>query len=177
MSITVHEIAVDSFAHMLGTLSSLLGKAKAHADARKFDVASLVAARLAPDMFPLGTQVYLSCHHARDGVARLTGQDAPTLERIEETFDQLVARVQATLEFVQGTPKAAFDGAEQRAVTITINPERIFDMNGLQFLRDWTLPHFYFHVVTAYDILRKSGVELGKRDYVPYMLGYLRQAK
>jgi uncharacterized protein len=177
MTITIHELAVDSFVHMLGTLSSLLDKARDHAAARKFDVASLVTARLAPDMFPLGTQVYLSCHHARDGVARLTGQDAPVIERFEENFDQLVARIQATLEFVQGTPNSAFDGAEQRTITITVNPERIFDLTALQFLRDWSLPHFYFHVVTAYDILRESGVLLGKRDYVPYMAGYLRQPK
>lgn len=177
MSITFHELAVDSFVHMLGTLNSLLHKARDHAAARKFDVASLLAARLAPDMFPLSTQIYLSCHHARDAIARLTGQDAPVLERSEENFDQLVARIKATLELVQGTPKAAFDGAEQRTIAITVNPERIFDMTGVQFLRDWTLPHFYFHTVTAYDILRASGVELGKRDYVPYMVGYLRQPK
>jgi hypothetical protein len=175
MTITIHEFAIDTYVHMLGTLTHVLDKAAKHAEARKFSVADLATARLSPDMLPLSTQVYLACYHAKDGTARLTGQEAPTLERgVRWPFEQLGPEIQATVEYIRGVPKAAFDGAETRKVAITVNPERIFEMRGLQFLRDWTLPHFYFHVVTAYDILRDAGVEIGKRDYVPYMTAYLR---
>jgi uncharacterized protein len=175
MTITIHELAIDTFVHMLGSLDHLLDKASAHADTRKFNVADLVASRLSPDMFPLGTQVYIACHHAKDGPQRLMGREPPVLERgLVETFDQLRARVKGTLEYVRGIPRDAFDGAEQRTITLAPAPDRVFDMTGLQLLRDWTLPHFYFHIVTAYNILRAAGVEIGKRDYARHMAGYLR---
>lgn len=175
MTITIHEFAIDTYVHMLGTLTHVLDKATKHAEARKFSPADLAGSRLAPDMFPLSTQVYLACHHAKDGTARLTGKEAAPIDRsVQWTFDQLAPHVQATIDHVRGIPRSAFDGAETRKVVITVNPERIFDMTGMQFLRDWSLPHFYFHVVTAYDILRDAGVEVGKRDYVPHMATYLR---
>lgn len=174
MTITIQELAIDTFVHMLGTLGHVLDKAAEHAAARKFEVSVFATARLAPDMFPLSTQIYLACHHAKDGTARLIGQEPPTLERFQENFDQLGPRIERTLEYLHGIPQSAFDGAAQRTITITINPERVFEMTGLQFLRDWTLPHFYFHVVTAYDIIRAGGVEIGKRDYVRHMVPYLR---
>lgn len=174
MTITMHELLIDTTVQMLGTLSHLLDKAAEHAAARKFEVSSLINARLSPDMFPLSTQVYLCCHQARSGAARLLGQAPPELERVSEDLEQLRARIRATVAYLQDIPKTAFDGAEQRAVTVTVNPQRTFEMTGFQMLRDWTLPHFYFHVVTAYDILRAAGVEIGKRDYVPHMARYVR---
>ena len=177
MTITIHELAIDTFVHMLGTVTHVLDKAARHAEARKFNIADLVTARLAPDMFPLSTQVYLACYHAKDGPMRLLGQEPLALERgLQETFEQLGTRIKATLDFLHGIPKGALDGTEDRRITIAVSPERVFDMTGLQLIRDWTLPHFYFHVVTAYDILRDAGVEIGKRDYVPHVAGYLRQA-
>lgn len=175
MTITIHELAIDTYVNMLDTLSFLLDKAAEHAAARKYHVNDLSSSRLAPDMFPLSMQVYLACHHARDGVARLTGQEPPVLERgFQESFEHLGPRIKATLELLRSAPPAAFEGAESRRVTITINPERIFDMTGLQFLRDWSFTNFYFHVVTAYDILRAAGVEIGKRDYARHAAAYLR---
>jgi hypothetical protein len=174
MTISLHELAIDTFVNMLGTLSHLFDRSAEHAAARKFEVSALVGARLSPDMFPLSTQVYLACHHAKDGPARLMGQAPPELERFQETFEQLRARVATTIDHLHAIPRTAFDGAEQRPVTITVSPERSFEMTGFQLLRDWTLPHFYFHVVTAYDILRAAGVEIGKRDYVPHVSRYLR---
>lgn len=175
MTITLHDLAIDTFVHMLGTLNHLFGKATEHAAARKFPVGDLVSFRLSPDMLPLSTQVYLACHHAKDGPARLMGQEPPALERgLQESFEQITARVRATIEHVQAIPKDAFDGADQRKLTITITPERVFELTGLQLIRDWTLPHFYFHVVTAYDILRAAGVEIGKRDYAQHVARYLR---
>src|SRR5579859_1678393 len=110
MTITLHEIAIDSFVHMLGTLSHLLDKAGEHASARKFNVADLVNARLSPDMFTFGTQVYLACHHAKDGPERLMGHESPVLERgLQETFEQVVARVKSTVDYLHGIPKTAFD--------------------------------------------------------------------
>jgi hypothetical protein len=174
MTITIHELAIDTFVHMLGTLTHVLDKAAEHAATRKFELSALASARLAPDMFPLSTQIYLACHHAKDGPARLMGQQPPSIERFQETFEQLGPRIKATVEHLQSLPMSAFDGAEQRTITITVNPERVFEMTGFQLLRDWTLPHFYFHVVTAYDILRDCGVELGKRDYMRHVGSYLR---
>jgi uncharacterized protein len=166
MTLSLHDFATETFVPMLGTLTHLLDKAAAHAAAKNVDVATLVDARLAPDMLPFSSQVRLACQHAEVAVAHLTGQEPPPMERVHQTFEQLVTRVRATLEALQQVPRAAFDGAEQRPIAIVIDTELAFDMTGLQFLRDWLLPNFYFHVTTAYDILRHHGVELGKRDYL-----------
>jgi uncharacterized protein len=176
MTISLHELAIDTFMHMLGDLTHVLDKAAKHAQARNFPADDLANFRLAPDMLPLSSQVRLACHHAKDGPARLLGQEPPALERgLHETFEQLGPRIKATLDHLRSIPKGALDGAAQRKITIEINPERMFDLTGFQLIRDWTLPHFYFHVVTAYDILRGAGVELGKRDFVPHVAAYLRQ--
>ncbi|HEX7843609.1 MAG TPA: DUF1993 domain-containing protein [Kofleriaceae bacterium] len=175
MTLSLYDLAIDTFVQMLGTLNHLMDKAAEHAAARKFEVSALAGARLTPDMFPFSTQVYLACHHAKDGPARLMGQEPPPLERIQETYEQVRARLQATVAHLKAIPRSALDGAEQRPITITVNPERVFEMTGFQLIRDWTLPHFYFHVVTAYDILRDAGIEIGKRDYVPHVTRYLRQ--
>jgi hypothetical protein len=176
MPITLHELAIDTFVHMLGDLSHVLDKGAKHAQARNFPADDLAQFRLSPDMLPLSSQVRLACHHAKDGPARLLGQEPPALERgMQETFEQLVARVKATLDHLHGLSKAEIDAGEQRKITITTAPERVFDLTGFQLIRDWTLPHFYFHVVTAYDILRAAGVEIGKRDYVPHVAAYLRK--
>jgi hypothetical protein len=177
MPISLHEFAIDTFVHMLGTLTHVLDKAAKHAQSRNFSSNDLVNARLAPDMFPLSTQVYLACFHAKDGPARLLGREASMPERgLQENFEQVNARIQTTVAHLRDLPKAEIDAAEQRKITITTAPERVFDMTGFQLIRDWTLPHFYFHVVTAYDILRASGVEIGKRDYVPHVAAYMRKA-
>lgn len=176
MPISLHELAIETFVNMLGTLSHVLDKAARHAEARKFAVDDLVNARLAPDMVPLSGQVYLACYHAKDGLARLLGQEPPMVGRgAQENFEQINARIHATLEYLRGVPKAEIDAAEHRQITITVAPDRMFDMTGFQLIRDWTLPNFYFHVVTAYDILRASGVEIGKRDYFPHAATYLRK--
>jgi hypothetical protein len=176
MPISLHELAIDTFIHMLGDLTHVLDKATKHAQARNFPVDDLARFRLAPDMYPLSTQVYLACFYAKDGPARLLGQEAGMPERgLQETFEQAGARLKATLDHLRRIPKGALDGAEQRKITIEVNPERVFDLTGFQLIRDWTLPHFYFHVVTAYDILRAAGVEIGKRDYAAHVAAYLRK--
>jgi hypothetical protein len=176
VKITLHSIAPETFVPMLKSLSNILDKGAEHARASKSDPAALVSARLAPDMYTLAQQVQLACDQATDATARLTGQDAPQFENIEKTIDELKARIAKTIDYVQSVRATAFEGAEDRKIIIPIPENNMeFEMNGLQFLRDWALPHFYFHVVTAYDILRHSGVDIGKRDYMSHVGGYIRQ--
>ena len=175
MPLSIRSLAIDSFVPMLGALSRNLDKGAAYAAEKKFDVDVLVKARLAPDMLPLGSQVRLACHHARDAGARLAGRAPVENERVVESFEQLKARIERTIAELSGIPAEAFDGAEERTTIIPLpEGDRVFAMNGVQFLRDWALPHFYFHVVTAYDILRHNGVDIGKRDFVANVRGYIR---
>ncbi len=134
-----------------------------------------MSARLAPDMYPLAQQVQLSCNVAEDSTARLTGREAPRVEDNDQTLDALKPRVAKTIRHLQAVQAPAFEGAEDREIRIDL-PEAngVFVMNGLQYLRDWALPNFYFHVVTAYDILRHNGVDLGKRDYLSQVARYIR---
>jgi uncharacterized protein len=176
VKISMHAMATETFVPMLRSLSGLLDKGAEHARADKSDSTALVNARLAPDMYTLAQQVQLACDHAKDSIARLSGQDPPHFENNEKTLEDLKARIARTIDYVQSKAAKALEGAENRDIRIPIpamNGE--FQMDGFQFLRDWALPHFYFHVVTAYDILRHSGVEVGKRDYMSHVGGYIRQ--
>lgn len=172
----MYAIAIDTFAPMLRSLSALLDKGAEYARAAKTDPGALVKGRLAPDMYTLAQQVQLACDQAAGTIARLAGQEPPSFKNDEKTIEDLEARIARTIEYVQRIPENAFAGADDREIRIPVpemNAE--FVMTGLQFLRDWGLPHFYFHVVTAYDILRHKGVEIGKRDYLSYVGVYLRQ--
>jgi hypothetical protein len=162
-------MAIDTFVPMLRSLSELLDKGADHARAKKLDPASLVDARLAPDMFPLVQQVQIACDQAKNSTARLIGMEPPHFEDSEQTLDQLKTRIAATIDYLKGARAAAFEGAEDREIKISLPNDLQLEMTGLQFLRDWSLPHFYFHIVTAYDILRHSGVEIGKRDYLSHI--------
>jgi len=174
--ISIYAFATKTFVPMLQSLSNILDKGAEHARAKKSDSADLVNARLAPDMYTLAQQVQIACDQAKDATARLICKDAPQFENNEKTFDELKARIAKTIDYLQSMRAAAFEGAEDRKIIIPIPENSMeFEMNGLQFLRDWALPHFYFHVVTAYDILRHNGVDIGKRDYLSHVGGYLRQ--
>jgi uncharacterized protein len=168
-------MAAETFVPMLRSLSGVLDKGTEHARANKSDPATLVNARLAPDMYTLAQQVQLACDQASDATARLSGQDGPNFENNEKTLEDLKGRIAKTIDYVQSVRAEAFEAAEDRKITIPIPENNIaFDMNRLQFLRDWALPNFYFHVVTAYDILRHNGVDIGKRDYLSHVAGYIR---
>ena len=175
MRITLYALAIETFAPVLDTLAALLEKGAAHARAKGTNPNVLVKARLAPNMFPLSTQVQLACHHAKDGTARLTGQAPPKIENKELTLDELKSLVRTTVDHLNSMKEAAFDGAEDRVIEMPLQGSTVFKSNGIQLLRDWSIPNFYFHVVTAYDILRNSGVEVGKRDYLSHIGPYLRQ--
>jgi len=176
VKITIHSIAIETLVPMLRSLSNVLDKGAEHSRASKSDPAALINARLAPDMYTLTQQVQIACDQAKDATARLTGQEAPHFEDNEKTLEELKARIAKTIDYVQSVRATAFEGAEDREIIIPIPENNMeFEMNGLQFLRDWALPHFYFHVVTAYDILRHNGVDIGKRDYMSHVGGYIRQ--
>jgi uncharacterized protein len=176
VKISMHAMAIDTFVPMLRALSDVLDKGARHAAAKGFEPAILVNARLAPDMFPLVKQVQIACDHAKNAAARLTGQEPPRFEDTEQTLDELKARIARTIEYVQTARAPAFEGAEDRDIKISLPNNVTMTMTGLQQLRDWALPHFYFHVVTAYDILRHNGVELGKRDYIGHIMSGIRRS-
>ena len=173
--ITVYALAIETFTPVLNTLSILLDKGAAHARAKGTDPNTLVGARLAPDMYPLSTQVQLACHHPRDATARLAGKTPPKFENAELTFDDLKLLTEKTVAYLKSLSPEAFDGAEDRKIEMPLVDRLVFQANGFELLRDWSIPHFYFHVVTAYDILRHNGVEIGKRDYMNHIGPHIRQ--
>lgn len=165
MTTTLHDIAIPTFDSMLGNLSTMLDKGGAQAASRGFDAAVLLQSRLAPDMFPLVRQVQIAADAAKLAVARLTGVAPPKNPDDETSVEQLRARIESTRAFIRGVPRDAFDGAETRRVEVpTRTASYAFD--GRTFLLHWALPNFYFHVTTAYAILRHNGVDVGKRDYL-----------
>jgi hypothetical protein len=167
----MHDMAVGTFVPMLESLSEVLDKGAEHAKSAQLD---LVNARLAPDMFTLAQQVQQACHHARDCTSRLTGKGGAAMEDAETAFAGLKAQIARTLDFVRSITAAAFEGAEERDCSIPIPGDLVIQMDGLQLLRAWALPHFYFHVVTAYDILRHYRVAIGKKDYLSQIGGFIR---
>lgn len=165
MKISVHAVSVDLLANTLTNLSHVLDKGQAHAVARKYDPALLVAARLAPDMLPLTRQVQIACDMSKFGVARLAAVEAPKFEDKEQTFEELRARIARTVDFIKGVPASALDGTEDRAIKVALR-DRTLEFKGLDYLVRWVLPNAFFHVTTAYAILRHAGVELGKNDFL-----------
>ncbi|HVW68451.1 MAG TPA: DUF1993 domain-containing protein [Steroidobacteraceae bacterium] len=174
MKISVHTMAVDSFVPMLESLAAMLGKGAACAAQSKID---LVNARLAPDMYGLGKQVELACHFAEDGVQRLLGKPARPAEEKTRSLEELQELIAATVKRLKATEPTALEGRETADCSIPTPAGAVIRMNGLQFLRDWALPHFYFHVVTAYGILRNSGVALGKQDYLSHIESLINPGK
>lgn len=170
MSISMHSASVPVFVRMLGNLLAWLDKAEAHAAARKFDTSVLLASRLAPDMLNFTKQIQIGCDAAKFGVARLAGLEAPKFEDNEATLDELRARIRKTIDYVQSVPAAQIDGTEDKDITV---PRRDGPMviKGEPYLKHFVMANFYFHVTTAYALLRHNGVDLGKSDY----LGALKQ--
>jgi hypothetical protein len=172
----LHAIAAGTFAPMLGSLSNVLDKGAAHAVIQGWPADRLPQARLAPDMFTLTQQVHAACFQAKDGVGLLVGKPAPQFEDTETTLEDLKTRILRTQTFLDEIDAAAFEGVAERRVTLPLGGSGMtLEATGLQFLRDWALPNFYFHVVTAYDILRNNGVEIGKLDYMGHVAPLIRQ--
>ena len=165
MTISMYQASVPRFVNILGNLSNILDKAQAHIDAKKLNDASLTAFRLFPDMLPMTTQVQIACDTAKGVVARLSGVDAPVFEDNEKTIAELKARVAKTIAFIQTVPADKIDGTEDKAI-VTKRGDKETHYKGMQFLLGHAVPNFYFHITTAYAILRHNGVEIGKRDFL-----------
>ena len=165
MKPSMHAFSVDLFSNALGNLSGILEKGAASAASRKIEPAVLLAARLAPDMLPLTRQIQIAGDLAKNSVARLAGQEPPRYEDTETTIEQLRARLARTIDFLKSVPASAFEGAETRDIKLPAG-ERTLEFKGLAFLQTWAIPNVFFHVTTAYDILRHNGVDLGKRDFI-----------
>ena len=165
MKISMYQASAPRFANALTNLSAILDKAQAHAEAKKIDPAVLGSLRLIADMFPLSRQVQIACDTAKGAVARLALVEIPRHEDTEQTIPELKARIAKTLEFVRSVPAAAIDGSEEREVVLKMRSGE-HKYTGLQYLMGHAWPNFYFHVATAYNILRANGVDIGKRDYI-----------
>jgi hypothetical protein len=165
MAISMYRASVPVFVQMLNALAGVLKKAEAHAQAKKIDPAALLTARLYPDMFALTKQVQIACDFAKGCPARLAGVDVPKYEDNEASFADLDARIAKTLAFLGTLKPAQIDGSEEKVISLTIGGKPM-DFDGLTYLLNFAAPNFYFHVTTAYDLLRHNGVELGKRDFM-----------
>jgi len=165
MQITMHDTLVPTANRMLGNLSNFLDKAATFAEAKKFDMAILLNARLAPDMFSLTRQVQIACDMIKGAAARLSGTEIPKFEDNEMTVAELKARIAKTLAFVNGVDAAKFAGSEDRDIVLQARGGEL-RLKGLNYLRDYVLPNVYFPVTTTYAILRHTGVELGKPAFL-----------
>jgi hypothetical protein len=156
--------SITQFKKMLTNLDGWLRKAEAHAKAKSFDPNVLLAARLAPDQYPLVRQVQVSCDTAKFAAARLSGKDAPKHPDTEQTVDELHARISSVVTYLETFVAKDFDGAETRLVKLTFMEGK--GLAGTDYLVETATPNFYFHVAHSYAILRHNGVDLGKADYI-----------
>lgn len=166
MTISLYAASVPVFRQMLGSLDALLSKAEIHAADRKIEPEALLQARLFPDMFALARQVQVACDFSRGVSARLAGLDVPKNDDTESSFPELRNLISKTVAFIDGIDPSSIDGQESREIiTRPGTPkERRFDAQS--YLLSYGLPQFFFHVTTAYAILRHNGIEIGKRDYM-----------
>ncbi len=165
MKISMYQASVPVYIRMLTNLAAVLEKGAAHAEAKKIDPSVLIGSRLYPDMFPLSRQVQIATDNAKGPAARLAGVDVPKYEDNEKTFPELRGRIEKTIEFLRTLKPEQIDGSEERTITLQLRGNTQ-TFKGLPYLLNLAMPNFYFHVTTAYDILRHNGVELGKSDYL-----------
>ena len=166
MTISMSSAALPVCTRMLSNLSHILAKAEQFVAAKKIDPAALTTYRLAPDMLPFTRQILIACDAVKIGVARLGGVEAPKFDDTETTLAQLQERIQKTLAFIATVPAAALDGSEDKEITFPAGPGKTRTLSGQDYLTGWMLPNMYFHITTAYAILRHNGVDVGKIDYL-----------
>ena len=159
MSISMYSASVPICTAMLGNLSHFLDKAQAFIETRKCEPAALTQYRLAPDMLPFTRQVLIACDAAKNGIARISGEAAPKFEDTETTIAELKERIESV-------PAEKLDGTEAREITFPVGREATRTLSAEAYLKHWMLPNLFFHVTTAYAILRHNGVDLGKGDYL-----------
>ena len=165
MSLSMYEASAPRFASMLRNLDAILAKALEYAVAKKIDPSVLLTARLFPDMLSLLRQVQIASDHAKGAVARLAGVEVPKYEDSEQSFEEIRARLAKTIAFVEAISAGQIDGSEEREISLKVGGKEM-TFKGMPYLVGFALPNFYFHLVTAYNILRHNGLEIGKRDYI-----------
>lgn len=169
MSLSMYQSSVPIFVPLLMNLKTLLEKAVVHCENKKIDPSILPATRLFPDMFPLSKQVQIATDHAKGCPARLAGIEPPAFEDNEKTLPELIARVQKTIDYVNTFKPEQFEGSEERNIELKIGSHEL-KFIGHAYLLKFAMPNFYFHVTTAYNILRHNGVEIGKSDFLNQLL-------
>jgi hypothetical protein len=166
VSLSMHSASIPVFVRMFGNAQKWLGKAEAHAQARKFDPVNYLGLRLAPDMLPFKNQIQIASDGAKGCVARLSGQEIPKWDDTEATLADLGARLQRTIDYVQSVSAEQFNGSEKREIVLPRASGEPLRFDGESYLKHFALPNVYFHLTTAYALLRHAGVELGKRDFL-----------
>ena len=161
-----HDATVPAFLQILGSLTGILNKAEAHCKAKNIQPDVLLGARLYPDMLAFSRQIQLVCDFAGKSCARLTHSEVPSTPDTEKTFDELRQRLAKTIDYVKSFKPEQFEGGDTKDVTFPIGPNNTLTLKGQQFLNGFAFPNFYFHAATAHGILRHSGVEIGKRDFL-----------
>lgn len=165
MSLSMYDVSVPVFTLGLSNLAAILDKAGSHAEAKQVEPKTLPAVRLIADMLPLSAQIQIACDTAKGAAARLAGLEVPKHEDTEATLPELKARIAHTLEFIRSIKPEQLAGAETREIVMAY-PQVTLKFTGLNYLRNFVLPNFYFHLTMAYALLRKNGVDLGKRDFL-----------
>ena len=165
MAMSMYQASIPQFTKMLSNLSNILKKGEEFAKAKNIDDTVLVGSRLAADMFPLAKQVQIACDQVKNGMARLAGVEPPKFDDNESTFAELQERIAKTIAFAKSIKPEQVDGTEAKEIKFSIR-EWNFEFVGDQYLMTWIIPNFYFHVTTAYNILRHNGVEIGKSDFL-----------
>jgi hypothetical protein len=161
----MYQMTVPVFIRFLENLEAILKKGEAFAQARGFDPEVLLNSRLAPDMFPLSRQIQLACDLARRGVLRLTGAEIGSVEDNEKTFDEFYARIRSTIALLEKIRPEEIEGTEEKMITLKLR-DATHELKGLDMVLYFTQPNVYFHLTTAYGILRHNGVDLGKKDFI-----------
>ncbi len=166
MSLSMHAASVPVFQQMLTALGGVLAKSETYAADRKIDPVALLQARLFPDMFPLARQVQIACDFASSVSARLAGAEVLAYVGGDATFADLQQRIAATLDFIGGLDAARFEDSDKRELVLRPGTPKERRIGGKAYLMAYGLPQFFFHVTTAYDLLRHNGVDVGKKDFM-----------
>ena len=165
MSLSMYTATVPPLRSMLKNLSAVMEKAQAHCEAKKIDPNAFLLSRLYPDMLPFTSQVQIATDNVKGAAGRLSGAEIPKFEDNEKTFPELQARIDKTIAFLDTLTEAQFEGAAERDIVLQLR-DRKMEFKGDVYLTQWANPNVYFHITTAYALLRHGGVEVGKKDYL-----------
>ena len=165
MSLSMYTATVPPFRSMLKNLQAVIAKAEAHCEAKKIDPGAFLGARLYPDMLPFTAQVQIATDNIKGAAGRLTGAEIPKFEDNETSFAQLQARIDKTVAFLDTLTEVQFEGAAERDIVLQLRDRKV-EFKGASYLLQWANPNVYFHITTAYALLRHGGVEIGKKDYL-----------